>query len=131
MWDVLQADASTTDHRVASVGFVSVNGLDAIVASAGPEGVLAALQAVTTTVSEVTTELGVDWLDVDVGIDSVKLMLAAGAPRAIDHDEDRLLLALRRIVDECPVSLRGGCATGEGVRRTARHRGASYLHRAR
>jgi hypothetical protein len=40
------------------------------------------------------------------------MMLTAGAPRAVDHDEDRLLLALRRIVDRCPVPLRAGAQRG-------------------
>ena len=71
------------------------------------------LHTVATTVTAVTTEMGVDWLDVDAGVDSVKLMLTGGAPRAVDDDEDRLLLALRRIVDECPVPLRAGAQRGK------------------
>jgi hypothetical protein len=70
------------------------------------------LQPVVETVVGVIDDLGVEWIDVDVGVDAVKMLLTAGAPRAVDHDEDRLLLALRQIVDRCPVPLRAGAQRG-------------------
>jgi class 3 adenylate cyclase/tetratricopeptide (TPR) repeat protein len=110
--EVLGAPDASSDHRAASIGFVRVGGLDEIVTREGAQGAHRVLQLVVETMAEVTADLGVDWLDVDVGVDCVKLMLAAGAPRAVDHDEDRLLLALRRIVDRCPVPLRAGAQRG-------------------
>ncbi|HSP28911.1 MAG TPA: adenylate/guanylate cyclase domain-containing protein, partial [Ilumatobacteraceae bacterium] len=110
--EVLGAPDSSSDHRTASIGFVRIGGLDEIVVTEGPEGAYRVVQLVVETMNEVTADLGVDWLDVDVGVDCVKLMLAAGAPRAVDHDEDRLLLALRQLVDRCPIPLRAGAQRG-------------------
>ena len=131
VWDVLQADGANSDHRAASIGFVGVSGLDAILATDGPSGVHAVLHTVATTVTAVTTEMGVTWLDVDAGVDSVKLMLTGGAPLAVDDDEDRLLLALRRIVDECPVPLRAGAQRGKVFAGAARRRRPPHVHRDR
>lgn len=100
------------DHRAASIGFVSVPGLDGLLASSGPDAVHAVLHRVASTVARVCAELSVTWLDVDVGNDCVRLVLAAGVPAAVDDDEHRLLLALRRIVDESGVAVRAGAQRG-------------------
>jgi class 3 adenylate cyclase/tetratricopeptide (TPR) repeat protein len=110
--DVLDAPGGSSDHRTASIGFVAVGGLDEVVVRDGPRGGHRVLQAVVETVTDVIGELDVEWIDVDVGVDSVKLLLTAGAPRAVDHDEERLLLALRRIVDRSPRPLRAGAQRG-------------------
>ena len=110
--EVLDATDASSDHRSASIGFVGVGGLDEVVARGGARAAHGVLQAVVETVTEVIDELGVEWMDVDVGVDSVKMLLTAGAPRAVDHDEDRLLFALRQIVDRCPVPLRAGAQRG-------------------
>jgi class 3 adenylate cyclase/tetratricopeptide (TPR) repeat protein len=112
VWEVLDAPDASSDHRTASVGFVRVGGLDEIVDRDGPRGAHKVLQVVVEAMVDVIDDLGVEWLDVDVGVDSVKMLLTASAPRAVDHDEDRLLLALRRIVDQCPVPLRAGAQRG-------------------
>jgi class 3 adenylate cyclase/tetratricopeptide (TPR) repeat protein len=105
------ADA-TGDHRAAAVGFLAVPGVDALLATDGPEAVHASLHHVAATVSRVADELSVCWLDSDMGLDSVKLLITAGAPRAVDDDEGRLLLALRRMLDESDVVLRAGAQRG-------------------
>jgi class 3 adenylate cyclase/tetratricopeptide (TPR) repeat protein len=110
--DVLEAPDASSDHRTASIGFVRIGGLDEIVERDGPRGAHQVLQEAVVTVTEVIGDLGVEWIDVDVGVDCVKLLLTAGAPRAVDHDEDRLLLALRRIVERCPLPLRAGAQRG-------------------
>lgn len=110
--EVLDAPDASSDHRTASIGFVGVGGLDSVVARGGPREAHGLLQAVVETVVDVIDDLGVEWIDVDVGVDSIKMLLTAGAPRAVDHDEERLLLALRRIVDRCPVTLRAGAQRG-------------------
>ena len=113
VWDVMQAGAATSDHRVASIGFVQVSGIEAVLAAGGPEAMHHMFHEVATTVAEVSARLGVNWLDADIGVDSAKLVLTAGAPQAIEDDEDRLLLALRRILDECSVPLRAGAQRGK------------------
>jgi hypothetical protein len=93
-------DVPSGDHRSASVGFVVVPRLDDLLDERGPDAVHAVLDEVATHVSTIGDELGVSWLDVDVGAGCVKLLLTSGAPRAVDDDELRLLIALRRIVDQ-------------------------------
>ncbi|HSM66113.1 MAG TPA: tetratricopeptide repeat protein [Ilumatobacteraceae bacterium] len=110
--EVLDAPDASSDHRTASIGFVGVGGLDEVVARGGPREAYGVLQTVVETVVGVIDDLGVEWIDVDVGVDTVKMLLTAGAPRAGSHDEDRLLLALRGIVDRCPVPLRAGAQRG-------------------
>ena len=112
VWDLMVSGSADSDHRAVSVGFVQVPGTDTVLADGGIEALHDLLHGVTTTVAEVTDQLSVDWLDVDVGVGSVKLMLTAGAPRAVGDDEDRLLLAMRRILDESPVPLRAGAQRG-------------------
>jgi class 3 adenylate cyclase/tetratricopeptide (TPR) repeat protein len=112
VYEVLDAPDASSDHRTASIGFVGVRGLDEVVARDGPRGAHEVLQSLVDTVTDVINDLGVEWIDVDVGVDSVKMLLTAGAPRAVDHDEDRLLLALCRIVERSPRPLRAGAQRG-------------------
>ena len=108
---LLDAGVAAADHRTVTVGFLRAHGTDAL-AAAGPERLTEALECIAGTVVRVGRELSVEWLDTDLGVDSVKLLLTAGAPRAVTHDEQRMLLALRRIVDECEVPLRAGVQRG-------------------
>ncbi len=110
--DLLAADVTMGDHRTASVGFLVVPGLDDLLAAEGLAEVHGAIDRVVQTVTRITRELSIDWLDTDVGVNSVKLLLTSGAPRAIDSDDDRLLLGLRRILDACDRPLRAGAQRG-------------------
>jgi class 3 adenylate cyclase/tetratricopeptide (TPR) repeat protein len=110
--DLLHSGVPHGDHRTATVGFVYFGGLDSLRAAHGDEGIQAALEHVVDVVTSVAADESVDWLDVDVGVDSVKLLLTAGAPRAVDDDEGRMLVALRRMIDECRYPLRAGAQRG-------------------
>ena len=110
--DLLNSGVPHGDHRTATVGFVRFGGLDGLRASHGDEGVHAAVEHVIDVVTTVAADESVDWLDVDVGVDSVKLLLTAGAPRAVDDDEGRMLVALRRMIDECRYPLRASAQRG-------------------
>jgi len=115
--DLIQADAAVGDHRAVSVGFVMITGLDALLAAQGPGAIHPMLVEVVDTCVRVGAELSIDLLDSDVGVDSVKLLLAAGAPRAVDNDEGRMLLALRRIVDGCTALMPSGVTVRAGTQR--------------
>jgi class 3 adenylate cyclase/tetratricopeptide (TPR) repeat protein len=115
--DLITADDARGDHRVVSVGFLGVAGMNGVLAEQGPGVVHAVLTKVVDITTRVTEELSIDLLDTDVGVDSMKIMVAAGAPRAIPDDEGRLLLALRRIVDECALILPDGVSVSAGAQR--------------
>ena len=118
--EMVDADATTGvvgDHRTVSVGFVMVGGLDGIIAADGPTAAHTTLSTVIDTIVRVGEELAVELIDTDVGVDSIKVLLTAGAPRAVADDEERLLLALRRIVDECAATLPDGVSVRAGGQR--------------
>ena len=110
--DLIEAGGGDGDHRAASIGFVSVPGIDALITERGPAAAHAALDEVASTVARIAREQAITWLDVDVGPGGVKLLLAAGAPQSVADDELRLLTALRRMIDECSVVLRAGAQRG-------------------
>ena len=61
----------------------------------------------------VRRELGLTWLESDIDVDGGKLYLAAGAPSSTGADEERMLRALRAILDEgSPLTLRAGVNRG-------------------
>ena len=60
-----------------------------------------------------TSELGLTWLESDIDVDGGKLYLAAGAPSTTGADEERMLRALRAILDEgSALTLRAGVHRG-------------------
>ena len=102
----------TGDHRMVSVGFLSVPGVHSLLEHEGPRAVHDVLDRVALTVSAIADDASVAWLDTDVGVDSVKFMLTAGAPQSIDDDDRRLLTVLRTILDESVTPLRAGAQRG-------------------
>jgi class 3 adenylate cyclase/tetratricopeptide (TPR) repeat protein len=112
--EVAHDDAATGngEHRVASVGFVMVPGLDALFHASGPDAVAQRIGHVADLVARVAAAHAVTVLDTDVGVDCVKFCVAAGVPRSVDDDDARLLRALRRIVDDAGVPLRAGAQRG-------------------
>src|SRR5262245_20149209 len=101
----LIAGGDEPEHRQVTVGFVHAGGLDQVLARSGPEAGAAALQAVLATVQRAAESHGVALLGTDVAADGTKLILAAGAPRATGDHEERMLLALREVVEEGPSGL--------------------------
>lgn len=94
----LQEGGEAPEHRASTIGFLHVAGTDAI---RGParDVVVEGLREVVDLTNEVADDHGVAVLGSDVASDGVKLILAAGAPMAVaDHDE-RMLRAVRAIVD--------------------------------
>lgn len=87
------------EHRSATIAFVHFDGTDELIATDGPEAAAAALDELVRSVQEAVDEQGVCFLASDVDADGGKLILTAGVPRMVGDDEERMLLALRRIVE--------------------------------
>jgi class 3 adenylate cyclase/tetratricopeptide (TPR) repeat protein len=100
------------EHRVASIGFLMVPGLDALFDESGPDAVAQRIRDVADVVAHVTEAHAVTVLDTDVGIDCVKFCVSAGVPRAVDDDDARLLRALRTIIADAGAPLRAGAQRG-------------------
>lgn len=95
----LLAGVAEPEHRQASVAFVHFDGIDGLLEREGPMWVADELDRLVRDAQSAVDELGICFLASDVDADGGKLILTAGVPRATGEDEERLLLALRRIVD--------------------------------
>ncbi len=102
-----------SEHRPVTIAFIRIEGTDALIERAGPEAAAEALHRLVGAVEEATEEQGIALLSSDVDVDGGKLILTAGAPGSTGDDEERMLLALRAIVDaNVPVSIRIGVNRG-------------------
>jgi class 3 adenylate cyclase/tetratricopeptide (TPR) repeat protein len=112
---LLLSGAVESEHRLATVAFVKFAGTDGLVA-ADPGAAAERIAALGRVVGEVTDDLGITWLESDIDVDGGKLYLVAGAPASAGEDEERMLLALRRIVDaDVDLGVRGGVNRGHVV----------------
>lgn len=109
---VMVSGERSSEHRSASVGFVAIAHTDEMLRESGVGDVHARLSAAVDTIVRIGDELAVNWLDFDVGIDQIRMMFAAGAPTAVDDDEGRLVVALRRMIDQSELVLRAGAQRG-------------------
>ena len=109
--DPVVSGTATPEHRDATVAFIKVWGTDR---SAGRELEVAdQLHAVVCRLDEACEMFGVTHLGADVDLDAVKLIVVAGVPLSRGDDEERLLLAVRHLLDaESPLPLSAGLHRG-------------------
>ncbi|MGZ4344931.1 MAG: adenylate/guanylate cyclase domain-containing protein [Solirubrobacteraceae bacterium] len=101
------------EHRMAAVAFVRFGGLDELVAQQGAVTAARRLDELVQLVQEAADRYEVCFLDTDIASDGGKIRLSAGVPWAIGEDEERLLLALRHIIEaQPPVPLQAGVSWG-------------------
>jgi class 3 adenylate cyclase/tetratricopeptide (TPR) repeat protein len=109
----LRLEAGEAEHRQVTAAFVKFTGVEALLTKDGPAAVSEALAGLGEAVAGVTSELGVTWLESDIDVDGGKLYLTAGAPSSTGADEERMLRALRAILDAgSPLTLRAGVNRG-------------------
>ncbi len=94
------AGGGTPEHRQVSIAFVHFDGTDDAIAERGPDAVAADLQELLTDTQAACDEYGVCFLASDADDNGGKLILTAGAPTITGNDEERMLLALRKIADK-------------------------------
>ena len=101
-----------SEHRQVTTGFAQFRGLDELLARGAPAAA-AELDAFMTRVQRALDEHGVTFLTTDADRGAGKLFVVTGAPSAGAGDEDRLLLAMRDIVDHDGVlRVRAGVSRG-------------------
>ncbi len=98
----LRNGATAPEHRTAAIAFLHFGGLDQVIARDGLEGAAGRLDEVVCLVQEAAERYDVCFLDSDIASDGAKIRLSAGAPRVVGDDEERMLLALRHIVEAGP-----------------------------
>jgi class 3 adenylate cyclase/tetratricopeptide (TPR) repeat protein len=107
------------EHRTAVVAFVQFGRLDELIKAKGSAAAARALDALVEAVQAGSDLFQVCFLGSDVAAGGGKLILTAGAPRAVGDDEERMLLALRHVLEqprELPVRIgvnRGRVFAGE------------------
>ncbi len=107
------AGGGTPEHRPVTVAFLHFDGTDEMLATEGPEATALALDELIRHVQAAVDEQGICFLGSDADADGGKLILTAGAPRVAGNDEERMLLAVRRIIDPPPrIPLRIGVNRG-------------------
>jgi class 3 adenylate cyclase/tetratricopeptide (TPR) repeat protein len=95
----LVLEAGEAEHRQITAAFLKFGGVDDLLESEGADAVHARLDELARLVGETTSELGVTWLESDIDVGGGKLYLVAGAPSSTGADEERMLRALRQIID--------------------------------
>ncbi|HSS71188.1 MAG TPA: adenylate/guanylate cyclase domain-containing protein [Casimicrobiaceae bacterium] len=107
------AGGGMPEHRPVTIAFIRVEGTDALIAERGPEVAADALHLVVSAVDNATAEQNVAFLASDIDADGSKLILAGGAPKVTGNDEERMLLALSRIIaSDLPLPIRVGVHRG-------------------
>jgi class 3 adenylate cyclase/tetratricopeptide (TPR) repeat protein len=109
----LLAGGAEPEHRLMTAAFIHFMGADEILAEAGPEALGAALETTLSAVERIALEYGIAFFDTDIYRGGGKVMLMAGAPVSTGADEERMLRAMRAVVDaDLPLALRIGIARG-------------------
>ena len=107
------AGGGMPEHRPVTIAFIRVEGTDALIAERGPQVAAEALHRVVSVVDSATAEQNVAFLGSDIDADGSKLILTGGAPKVTGNDEERMLLALSRIVSaDLPLPIRVGVHRG-------------------
>ncbi len=101
------------EHRNIAVAFVEFRGTDALIEERGGDEVAAALHECVCAVQDAVDRHRVTFHETDISKDGGKILLLAGAPRSVGDDEERLLRAVRAILDaRVPLPLRIGVNCG-------------------
>ena len=90
------------EHRPATVAFVRFTGTDALFSAGTPETVAETLNELVATVQDLAHRNGVTFLASDVNRDGGKLILTTGVPDRSEGHAERMIRALRGIVDANP-----------------------------
>ena len=109
----LLSGSAVPEHRTGTIAFLQYSGLDEIIVSEGVETAARRLDELVRLVQEAVERYEVCFLDTDIAADGGKIRLSAGVPRVVGDDEERMLLALRHILDaDPPLPLRAGVHRG-------------------
>jgi class 3 adenylate cyclase/tetratricopeptide (TPR) repeat protein len=115
----LSSEPAAPEHRTATISFLQYGDLDRLILRHGADAAADALDALVRIAQDAVDRYDVCFLGSDIAADGGKLLFSAGAPRAAGDDEERMLLAMRQLIDSgppLPVRIgvnRGSSFTGE------------------
>ena len=109
----LSSSLRDAEHRRVTVAFLKFKGLDERLRADGPAATADALDTMVRIAQEGADRHGITFLGTDVDAGGGKVLLIAGAPVSGGNDEERMLLALRDIVEQpSPIPLQIGVHAG-------------------
>jgi class 3 adenylate cyclase/tetratricopeptide (TPR) repeat protein len=109
----LAGGGSEPEHRRATVSFLHFDGVDDMCEGPGLTGLVSALETLIGRIQDEAALYEVCFLGTDIDRDGGKIILVAGAPQAAGNDEERMLRAVRAIMDDHgPLPLRAGVNRG-------------------
>ena len=94
------AGGAHPEHRRVTVAFIHFDETDELIREHGAETAGAVLEQLVADVQRAANANGVTFLGSDVDHNGGKIILVAGAPRALGDDEERMLLTLRAVIQE-------------------------------
>ncbi len=105
---------SEAEHRTITAAFIDMMDTDRLLDELGPQALAEGLDARIRSIQESALRYEVPFYETDVGKSSVKALLTAGAPSSTGHDEERMLRALREVMERPGiVPMRIGVNTGK------------------
>ena len=109
----LAAGGGEPEHRPMTAAFIHFMGVDDLLEREAPTVVADALEETLSTVEEIAHAHQVAFFDTDIYSSGGKIMLMAGAPRSTGADEERMLRAMRAVMDaDLPLTMRIGVNRG-------------------
>ncbi|HVU74628.1 MAG TPA: adenylate/guanylate cyclase domain-containing protein [Mycobacteriales bacterium] len=123
----LAVTTAESEHRLLSAAFLQASGVDTLLHTEGPAAVAEALGALLDTVADLAATHGVTLCQADAANGGAKLLLASGAPVALEADAEAMLrvtqAACAWAVQHSPFTVRAGVTRGRVyVGRTGSHR---------
>src|SRR5579872_2492435 len=95
----LVLESGEAEHRQVTAAFIKFGGADELLAREGAGALAARLAELARVAGDALHELGLTWLESDIDRGGGKLYVVGGAPSSTGADEDRMLRALRTILD--------------------------------
>lgn len=93
----LEGGGHEAEHRLVTSAFLRYSGIDRQIEEEGAETVAKAIDEALRAVQDVADEYGIALLGSDVYEDGFKILMTAGAPRASEDDEERMLRGLAEL----------------------------------
>ncbi len=97
--DHLLAEGDEAEHRTIAVAFIEFSGTEELLEREGPDALAEALDECVRTVQHAAERHQVAFFETDVSGNGGKIVLIAGAPRSAGNDEERMLRAMRAIMN--------------------------------
>ena len=98
----LLAGVDEPEHKRVTVAFLHFDHVDELIARSGAAVAAEQLDELVRIVQRAVDGHGLCFLGSDIDVDGGKIILAAGTPRSSGDDEERMLLALRGILEARP-----------------------------